>query len=245
MLGSVLTAAACKPMFALCGAMRLALGTSACAAWLAAAKARRRWLFAGCIGRCLGAATFAAAVASACRPQHCLPPAPQVLDRFVKGLREAPSKALIGELAAQSGDSAAGAFALRHALSTAGMLLGAAASALAFKLSGGSYEATFVLSALPAALGALLVAAALRGGGEGGGAQPSAAGRSAAGASAAAAPSSGGSGQKGAPPRWGALGALLGALSPGYWQALAVCCLLHLARYDVSWRAVHASSVST
>ncbi len=34
----------------------------------------------------------------------------KVFDRMSKGVREAPSKALIGDLAAQSGDSAAAAF---------------------------------------------------------------------------------------------------------------------------------------
>lgn len=38
----------------------------------------------------------------------------QILDRTVKGVREAPSKALVGELAAQSGDSAAAAFSVRQ-----------------------------------------------------------------------------------------------------------------------------------
>lgn len=102
----------------------------------------------------------------------------------MKGVRETPSKALVGELAQRSGDSAAAAFSVRQvggqrvggerwrpeaggavgklisrrrdlaglhasqpahpptpqALSTLGMLLGSAAAALAFRLSGHSYE---------------------------------------------------------------------------------------------------------
>lgn len=38
----------------------------------------------------------------------------------MKGVREAPSKALVGDLAADSGDSPAGAFSIRQALSTLG-----------------------------------------------------------------------------------------------------------------------------
>lgn len=37
-----------------------------------------------------------------------------MFDRASKGIREAPSKALIGDMAAQSGDSAAAAFSLRQ-----------------------------------------------------------------------------------------------------------------------------------
>lgn len=61
----------------------------------------------------------------------------QVFDRVAKGVREAPSKALIGELAAASGEPPAAAFSLRQSLSTLGALAGAAVAAAAFKLSGG------------------------------------------------------------------------------------------------------------
>lgn len=53
----------------------------------------------------------------------------------------------------------------RHpqALSTLGMLLGSGAAALAYRLSGGSYEVTFCLSAVAAAVSLLLVIAAFGG----------------------------------------------------------------------------------
>jgi hypothetical protein len=72
---------------------------------------------------------------------------------------------LIGDLAAQSGESSAAAFSLRQATSTLGMLVGATAASLAFNLSGRNYVLTFALSAIPAALALLLVASALGGGG--------------------------------------------------------------------------------
>ena len=43
-------------------------------------------------------------------PSHVL----QILDRLVKGIREAPSKAIVSELAARSGDSASAAFSARY-----------------------------------------------------------------------------------------------------------------------------------
>jgi hypothetical protein len=46
------------------------------------------------------------------QPTTCWPSWPwlQIFDRTVKGIREAPSKALVGDLANQSGDSPAAAF---------------------------------------------------------------------------------------------------------------------------------------
>ena len=86
----------------------------------------------------------------------------QVFDRVSKGVREAPSKALIGELAAHSGESPSAAFGLRHAMATLGMLLGALTAAAAFKLSGRNYELCFALSTIPGVLALVLVATAFR-----------------------------------------------------------------------------------
>ena len=60
----------------------------------------------------------------------------KIFDRTVKGVREAPSKALVTELAAAAGEPAAAAFGLRQSLSTLGMLLGSGVAAAAFELSG-------------------------------------------------------------------------------------------------------------
>lgn len=97
-----------------------------------------------------------------CSPAPVLPC--QLLDRLSKGVREAPSKALISELAAQSGDSAAAAFSLRQSLATAGALLGGGVATLAFKLSGGNYVLTFALACIPAVVALLLVISAFGGG---------------------------------------------------------------------------------
>jgi len=81
----------------------------------------------------------------------------KIFDRMSKGIREAPSKALIGELATQSGESAAAAFSLRQSMATFGALFGAAVAATAFKLSGQNYVATFSLAAVPAMIALSLV----------------------------------------------------------------------------------------
>ncbi|EFN58148.1 hypothetical protein CHLNCDRAFT_141928 [Chlorella variabilis] len=150
----------------------------------------------------------------------------KMFDRIVKGVREAPSKALVGELAAQSGDSAAAAFSVRQALSTLGMLLGSGAAALAFQLTGRSYEATFALSVIPALLGLALVASALSADAKAANAHP-------------AAHSDAGGARLGL----GKARAFLGALPRGYYQALFTMCILYLARFDVAFITVHAGSV--
>jgi hypothetical protein len=55
-----------------------------------------------------------AALSPASRPIPSPPPRAQIFDRVSKGVREAPSKALIGELAAESKDSPAAAFSERR-----------------------------------------------------------------------------------------------------------------------------------
>ncbi|KAL4428064.1 hypothetical protein ABPG75_002153 [Micractinium tetrahymenae] len=161
----------------------------------------------------------------------------KILDRLTKGVREAPSKALVGELAHSCGDSAAAAFGVRQALSTLGMLLGSVAAGAAFQLTGRSYTATFALSVLPALAGFGLVLAAL--------------GRDAAAADAARR-------QRGARAEGSlasgeleedrlSLGsralALATALPAGYWQALAATFLLYLGRFDFAFIIVRASQV--
>lgn len=79
---------------------------------------------------------------------------------MAKGIREAPSKALIGELAAASGDSPTAAFGLRQSMALLGASAGASAASLALMLTGGNYTLTFALSTAPAVLALLLLSAA-------------------------------------------------------------------------------------
>ena len=79
---------------------------------------------------------------------------------MAKGIREAPSKALIGELSAASGDSPTAAFGLRQSMALLGASAGATAASLALALTGGNYPLTFALSTVPAVLALLLLSAA-------------------------------------------------------------------------------------
>lgn len=155
----------------------------------------------------------------------------KIFDRMSKGIREAPSKALIGDLAAQSGESAAAAFSLRQSMATFGALVGAAAAAAAYQLSGKNYVVTFAMAAVPATFALLLVVFAFSGAkGE--------TGSKADKAAAAAAADEG--------PRLSFLGkakALLSAFQPAYWQALAVVAILYFARFDASFVTLRAKTV--
>eukprot|EP00887_Chlorella_sp_A99_P000958 scaffold5.g958.t1 len=111
------------------------------------------------------------------------------------------AKALVSDLAASTGDSPSAAFSLRQSLSTLGMLVGATAASLAFKLMGRSYVATFALSTPVALVSFALVAAAF---GLGAGPEHHAAAQS--------------MDQVAELSLAGKLRAVLGALGPGYWQ---------------------------
>eukprot|EP00887_Chlorella_sp_A99_P003453 scaffold7.g3453.t1 len=159
----------------------------------------------------------------------------KVFDRSSKGVREAPSKALIGQLAAESGDSPAAAFSLRQSAQMMGGLAGSLAAAQAFRLSGGRYPLTFALSVVPAAVALLLAVAAVR--------RRSTADRKRAQAAASAGNGAGPDAASGLAllPK---ARALLGALGPAYWQALAVVSLLYLARFDLAFGTIRAATAS-
>lgn len=161
----------------------------------------------------------------------------KIFDRMSKGIREAPSKALIGDLAAQSGDSAAAAFSLRQSMATFGALLGAAAAAAAYQLSGKNYVMTFALAAVPATLALSLVVFAF------GGAAPQKAEK----ATTQPTASEPGSGAKKEGEEelsfFQKAKALLTALQPAYWQALAVVAILYFARFDASFVTLRAKTI--
>lgn len=158
----------------------------------------------------------------------------KIFDRMSKGIREAPSKALIGELATQSGDSAAAAFSLRQSMATFGALVGAAAAAAAYQLSGKNYVMTFALAAVPATMALFLVMYAF-GGAKGETVKEA----SKPGTSAAASAEEAG-------PQLSFIEkakALLTAFQPAYWQALAVVAILYFARFDASFVTLRAKTV--
>eukprot|EP00884_Botryococcus_braunii_P019483 jgi/Botrbrau1/6218/Bobra.0109s0013.1 len=156
----------------------------------------------------------------------------KVFDRMSKGVREAPGKALIGELAQESGDRTEGAFGLRQSLATAGALVGSAIAGLAFRLSGQDYILTFALATIPAALALLITVSAFA---------PMADSQSAAKKKAKELAADG---PAGSPPTLKEkLSALAKALSPAYWQALVVVSLLYFARFDASFITLRARMI--
>lgn len=160
----------------------------------------------------------------------------KIFDRMSKGIREAPSKALIGELATQSGESAAAAFSLRQSMATFGALFGAAVAATAFKVSGQNYVATFSLAAVPAVIALSLVVFAF------GGMQTPVPEK------AEKAPSAQDSGSS-SPEEDIQLTfvqkakAIAGAIQPAYWQALIIVGILYFARFDASFVTLRAKTV--
>lgn len=170
-LGAALTALN-KPMYAASGAVAALAGTTACLWWVTFAKVGngstgerlKQWCSGGeC---CLLSQPFwqpqidVCCTASSTPRSHPATFHPQIFDRAAKGIREAPSKALIGELAASSGDSPTAAFGLRQSMALLGASAGASAASLALALTGGNYPLTFALSTVPAVLALLLLSAA-------------------------------------------------------------------------------------
>ncbi|KAK9807690.1 hypothetical protein WJX72_006202 [[Myrmecia] bisecta] len=161
----------------------------------------------------------------------------KVFDRMSKGIREAPGKALIGDLAQESGDRTEGAFGLRQAMGTGGALVGSAIAGLAYNLSGRNYILTFALAGVPAIFALLLVTTAF-------GEQAkdmAAAKKTAKDAKARADAEAGVEDVKLSLPEKAK--AFIGALQPAYWQALAVVSLLYFARFDASFVTLRAKGV--
>jgi sugar phosphate permease len=159
----------------------------------------------------------------------------KVFDRMSKGVREAPGKALIGDLAQEAGDKTEGAFSLRQAMGTAGALLGSGIAGLAYTLSGRNYIATFALSAVPALAAFILVATAFGSKAKEQDAANKQKRKDAADKGQAEGTKSLNLGEK--------IKIFIKCLQPAYWQALVVVCLLYFARFDASFITLRARMV--
>lgn len=71
------------------------------------------------------------------------------MDRISKGIREAPSKAIINEQAKISNEKPDVAYGFRHSLATLGALIGTGIASLVFTLSNQNYILTFMFSMVP------------------------------------------------------------------------------------------------
>jgi len=76
----------------------------------------------------------------------------KLFDRLSKGVREAPTKAVMNELAKKSGDSPDAAYGMRFSLATAGALLGSGAAAVVFFLTNQNFILTFAAASVPPAI---------------------------------------------------------------------------------------------
>lgn len=160
----------------------------------------------------------------------------KLFDRVSKGIREAPSKALIGDLAAQSGESAAAAFSLRQSMATFGALLGAGAASAAYQLSGKNYVMTFAMAGIPALLAMFLVTFAFGTKNNTGTAENEKKNNGFS-------PMSGTKSSESSIGLFDKAKALVSAFQPAYWQALAVVAILYFARFDASFVTLRAKMV--
>lgn len=162
----------------------------------------------------------------------------KIFDRMSKGIREAPSKALIGELASQSGESAAAAFSLRQSMATFGALFGAAVAATAYKVSGQNYVATFAMAAVPAVIALSLVLFAF-----GSIKQVEDIPKDGEDTSSRSESSDPDSNNEVQLTFIQKAKAVLGAFQPAYWQALVIVGILYFARFDASFVTLRAKTV--
>lgn len=155
----------------------------------------------------------------------------KLLDRLSKGIREAPTKAVINELARESGDAPDAAYGLRHSLATAGALIGSSLASAVFTATGQNYVLTFTAAIIPPAIALVWLFSQfkeelLR---------PK--GRAAKKQGATSAEDG---------PKLNLLEkgrALVGAFKPAYWQALIVVAVLYFARFDASFLTLRAKQV--
>uniref|UniRef100_A0A7S0YI33 Major facilitator superfamily (MFS) profile domain-containing protein n=1 Tax=Polytomella parva TaxID=51329 RepID=A0A7S0YI33_9CHLO len=164
-------------------------------------------------------------------------------DRLSKGIREAPTKAVLNELARESGDSPDAAYGLRQALATAGMLLGSTIASFTFAATGQNYKLTFALATVPPFIALLWLWNSFKDElSSGAGAAKKAAEKSAvaaAGKAVSAAEAEAEAVKLTLPQKaW----ALVTAFKPAYWQALMVVSVLYFSRFDASFLSLRAKS---
>lgn len=79
----------------------------------------------------------------------------RVIDRFGKGVRDAPRGALLADVVPVHGRG--GGFGLRLAFYTAGYVVGPLVAMTVLRMSGGNFRLVFWLATIPVMLGVLLV----------------------------------------------------------------------------------------
>lgn len=178
----------------------------------------------------------------------------KLMDRFSRGIREAPTKAIMNELARESGDSPDAAYGFRQSVGTAGVLIGASAASAVFTLSGHNYVMTFAAAIIPTGCALIwllknfrkdLIAKATPA------AKTVVQKPSLPSTEVAAASTAGVLSADVASPApvelqltwFEKVKAILSAFKPVYWQALLVVCVLYFARFDFSFLMLRAKQV--
>jgi MFS family permease len=175
----------------------------------------------------------------------------KLLDRMSKGIREAPSKAVINELAREAGESPDAAYGLRQSLATAGALAGSGVASLTFWLTGQSFEATFTVAMVPPFLALIWIVSNFREELFGKKIDHSppldpAPSNSISSVSIASVDNP----IQEPPAKEISLGLfekaslLFGSFKPAYWQALIVISILYMARFDASFLSLRAKETS-
>eukprot|EP01026_Neomeris_dumetosa_P083638 TRINITY_DN9741_c0_g2_i1.p2 TRINITY_DN9741_c0_g2~~TRINITY_DN9741_c0_g2_i1.p2 ORF type:complete len:264 (+),score=26.29 TRINITY_DN9741_c0_g2_i1:69-794(+) len=156
-----------------------------------------------------------------------------------KGIREAPTKALMKDIAIHSGDSPDAIFSLRQGLATAGALIGSIAASTFFILSGKSYVATFAAAAIPAALALLWIVTSFTGKSD----IQSNESQHKSNESSKIKLETSKSSQTQQVSFMKKAKALIQSFQPVYWQALIVVSILFIARFDFSFVSLRAKLV--
>ncbi len=73
----------------------------------------------------------------------------KLFDRISKGIREAPTKAIMNQLANESGETPDKAYGFRQSIATLGMMLGSTIASFVFVITGKDYIKTFIASIIP------------------------------------------------------------------------------------------------
>lgn len=169
-----------------------------------------------------------------------------------KGIREAPTKAVMNELALKSGDAPDAAYGLRQSLATAGALIGSTVSTLVFLGTGHNYIATFTAASIPPLLALMWLVSQFKDELFGkkkeeqdAAAKAAKAAKDAAKAAAKAAGNAVSSSDEDGSSMTllQKAKALVGAFKPAYWQALLVVAALYFARFDASFVSLRAKQV--
>ena len=156
----------------------------------------------------------------------------KLFDRVSKGVREAPTKAVMNELAQKSGDSPDAAYGMRFSLATIGALIGSSLAAAVFALTGQNYILTFAAASVPPAIALLWVFSNFQDDlKQGVGRKQTTVAKEET------------QEAKAQLSLWQKAQAIAKSFQPAYWQALAVILVLYFARFDASFLMLRAKQV--